>query len=195
MMLSLVLMMPLLTPTAWSCEPEQVPPAAEEAVQEMEVRIRSSSGRLQLFVGAELGQPASRSIGRSPERLTIACRAESANKLCVGTTNKDDEFWSGDCLILALDSEDQEMVLSGEHICRALDPEGDWKLELDFTRGVVVASERKGGSAGPRSSSAAGAASSTRAKRNTDGVSLIPERFNRRVSNSKQRKLGVVTPP
>lgn len=153
-------------------------------LQDMKVRIRSDSGKLQLFVGTELGQPANRKIGTSPEKLTIRCQTTQAATECMGTTNRIGEFWNGECLILALDRDDQEMILSGDLLCRSLGATGTWNLDLDFVDGTAVASVRNRGFAGERKRSAQ---QSTEAS-TTKGVSLIPERFSRRLSDSHQKK-------
>ena len=164
-------------------------------LSEMEIDITSVAGQLQLFVGAEIGQPANRRIGRSPEWLTIRCQGQGAEGHCIGTTNEKGEFWPGECLILALDADEQEMILSGDQLCRKLDSLNQWKLQLDFAQGTVVAQDlSRPPSEGPGSSNA-GAAASTQTnvfRRGSNavggGVSLIPERFNRRVFNSTAKQ-------
>ena len=187
-----------LASPGWASGQEQATQApADQAVSEMEVDISSVAGRLQLFVGAVLGEPAKRRIGRSPELLSIRCQGQGADSHCVGTSSEKGEFWPGDCLILAQDDDEQEMILSGDLMCRKLDSLNKWELQLDFTQGTAVAHDLSNPPSGDDPSgtvSGKGSSSNTathsprqKASRLGSGVSVVPERFSRRLFDSKRK--------
>lgn len=145
--------------------------------REMKVRIASRAGKVQLFIGKRIGQPATRVIGKSPEWLTIRCAGMSH---CIGSS-KGKEFHADECLILALDSEGTELIISGEQLCRNLHPSYEqWELQLDLAQGTAVAMPPLQGV--PATEDRAAAPS-----RPTSGVSLVPESFRQAVRANNPR--------